>query len=299
MINRELLKKLEFEETDIEYIMQSDIAYRDKIMPFSVSFMNAEKTPQNSFVISSEIIQKAIEAVPECDNPYILQLLFWLYCVPTAKEYYEKRGISEEVFYDTMKDLSCKTRECKEVHKKTGTYSPWFYLHFSYVYFGLGRLQFYIETYAHNTYSKNGYTVKKGDTIYSCHIPSGSKLTEEKCMHSFQKAYEFFKADLENDILPLTCRSWLLYPPYTERVFPKGSNIEKFANLFDIIEQHETGYKFSECEHIFGSTYKGNTDGFPDDNSLRRNMIEYMNSNSPSGYGVGILLYDGKKKRII
>ncbi|MBE7025929.1 MAG: hypothetical protein E7408_07755 [Ruminococcaceae bacterium] len=299
MVSRALLEKLEFEGKDIEYIVESDGKYGDRIAPLSALFMNNNKSPAERRKDSEEFVQKAIETAPECDNQYILQLLFWLYCVPFAKEHYEKNNISEEVLYNTMQDLTCKTRECKEVHGKVGCYSPWFYLHFSYVYFGLGRLQFYVENYTHAPYSKKGYTIKTGDRIYSCHIPSGSKLTEEKCMESFQKAYEFFKPELKGDILPLICASWLLYPPYIERVFPKGSNMERFAKLFDIIGQNETGQRFSECERIFGVPYEGNTNGFPDDNTLRRNMIAYMNSGSASGHGIGIILYDGEKKRIL
>ena len=76
-------------------------------------------------------------------------------------------------------------------------------------------------------------------------------------------------------------------------------NIEGFANLFDIIGQYETGFRFSEAERIFGACYQGSTEGFPADNSLRRNMIEYMNSGEQSGHGIGIILYDGKKKKIL
>ncbi len=299
MLERELLEKLDFESADIEYIIVKNKKYGDKIAPLSESFMNAEISVSEKRKLSAELLQKSIETAPECDNQYILQLLFWLHCVPFAKEHYEKNNISMDVFYDTMKDLSCKTNECKDVYNKIGCYSPWFYLHFSYVYFGLGRLQFYIENYTHETYSKDGYAINKGDRIYSCHIPSGGKLTQEKCMESFDKAYEFFKPELKDDILPLICTSWLLYPPYIEKVFPKGSNMEKFALMFDIIGQYETDYRFSECERIFGVAYKGNTDGFPTDNTLRRNMVEYMNSKSNSGHGIGIILYDGKNKRIL
>ncbi|MBE7035744.1 MAG: hypothetical protein E7403_00460 [Ruminococcaceae bacterium] len=298
MISIEDLSKLEFDEDDFEYIIQSDKKYGDKIAPLSALFMALPQTADHKRSACADFVKKAVETAPECDNQYILQLLFWLYCVPFAKEYYKQKNISEEIFYDTMKDISCKTRDCKKLHGKVGTYSPWFYLHFSYVYFALGRLQFYIENY-HNTYEKNGYTIQTGDRIYSCHIPSGSKLTREKCMESFQKAYEFFSDELTGDILPVICTSWLLYPPYKERVFPKGSNIESFANLFDIIGQYETGFRFSEAELIFGACYQGSTEGFPADNSLRRNMIEYMNSGEKSGHGIGIILYDGKQKKIL
>lgn len=299
MIERKLLEKLEFESEDIDHIIECDKRYGSKISPLSTEFMKIGKSENERRAFSSELVQKAVDAAHDFDNPYIIRLLFWLYCVPYAEEYYKENNISEEIFFDTMKDLSCKTRECKEVYGKTGIYYPYFYLHFGFVYFALGRLQFCIDKYAHDTYSSGGYVINNGDRIYSCHIPSGDRLTEEKCMQSLQRAYEFFKPELKGNILPVICTSWLLYPPYIECVFPKDSNMEKFTKLFDITGQYETGRRFTECERIFGVAFEGSTENFPRDNSLRRNMIEYMNSGRPSGHGIGIILYDGIKREIV
>ena len=153
--------------------------------------------------------------------------------------------------------------------------------------------------YDHDTYRFNDYEVKFGDTIYTCHIPSGERLTTDMCMKSFDRAYEFFKEDLKDDILPVVCLSWLVYPNYVGKVFPKESNLEKFAKMFDIIDIIETGREFGDCERVFGVPFKGTTEGFPCDNSLRRNFIEYIDSGAGFGKGIGILLYDGKKKEII
>lgn len=309
MISYELLKRLNFETDDIEYILDCEKKYGDIIHPFSSEFMLTNgkqdfkpyeiKQSEEKYNFAAKTMEKVSSSVPDCDNEYVLQLLFWLHCLPFAKKYYDENGISEEIFYDTMKDISVKTRECKEQHGKTGTFTVWFFLYFDYLYFALGRLQFYTEMYNHKPYKFSDYEINPGDRVYSCHIPSGERLTTEMCMDSFGRAYEFYKDEIEGDILPLICRSWLIYPNYIGRVFPEGSNMEKFAKLFDITETIETGRKFGDCARVFGVPFEGTTEGFPSDNTLRRNFIEYINSGGEFGGGIGIILYDGVKKEII
>lgn len=309
MVTRNLLEKLNFENDDIEYILECNEKYGHIIRPASAEFMQTNgkqgfepyeiKQAEEKYNFASETLKRVIASVPNCDNEYIIQLLFWLWCLPYAKKYYDEKGISEEIFYDTMKDLSVKVTECKIQRGKVGTFTEWFFLYFDYLYFSLGRLQFYTEIYNHKPYKFCGYEINPGDKIFSCHIPSGEKLTIPMCMDSFRKAYEFYKKDLKDNILPIVCRSWLIYPNYIGKVFPKDSNMEKFAKLFEITETIETGRTFGDCARVFGVPFEGTTDGFPSDNTLRRNFIEYINSGGEFGGGIGIILYDGVKKEII
>lgn len=306
MINYDMLKSLSFEEEDIGYILENDLKYRDRVLPFSREFIsNCEKRKRTPFSIEEwgekknytfDILKRLNKRVPDADNEYILNLLFWLYCIPFAKKYYDENEIPEEIFFDTMKDVSCKTRECKEVTGKIGVSSIWFFLHFNFVYFALGRLQFCIDSYGFKEYSFDSFKIKKGDKVYSCHIPSGERLTVEDCMESFDKAYKFFDG---GDVIPIVCASWLLFPPYIERVFKKDSNLWRFAKLFDITETSETGRNFADCERVFGKSFEGTTEGFPRDTSLQRAFIDYIDSGDDFGCGIGIILYNGKERRII
>ncbi len=308
VLSFDILTRLRFEPEDIPYILECDKKYCSAIKPFSDEFMATnghqggkaytEKQREEKYSFAVNVLKRVVAANKTCDNEYISQLLFWLYCLPYAEEYYEKSGIDKEIFYDTFSDISCKVRECKERYGKIGTYSEWFYLHFDFIYFALGRLQYYIESYNHEPYKNGNYELNPGDLIYSCHIPSGAKLTPESCMESLHKAYEFFKGELKGNILPIECRSWLLFPNYVGKAFPKGSNLEKFALMFDIIDKIDTGRNFKDCYHIFNCSFEGTTEGFPADNSLRRGFIEYINSGCTFGKGTGIILYDGKKKII-
>lgn len=309
MLSFDILTRLRFEPEDIPYILECDKKYNGIIKPVSSEFMATngyqngkaytKKLREEKYSFAVNVLNRVVAANKTCDNEYMSQLLFWLYCVPYAEEYYEKAGIDKEIFYDTFSDISCKVRECKERYGKIGTYSEWFYLHFDFIYFALGRLQYYVESYNHKPYKSGNYELNPGDLIYSCHIPSGAKLTPESCMESFNRAFEFFKDNLKDNILPIECRSWLIYPDYVGRAFPKDSNLEKFALMFDIIDRIDTGRNFKDCYHVFNRSFEGTTEGFPADNSLRRRFIEYINSGATFGTGTGIILYDGIKKKII
>ena len=237
----------------------------------------------------------------DCDNEYIANLLFWLHCVPYAKPLYERADIDLSIYWESMSDLACKTRECKQKRGKCGTYVTWnwYSLFLDLLLFSLGRLQFYIETFQEDCYQFGDYTLKKGDTVYSCHIPSTGKLPIQACMDSFQQAYEFFKEDLTSSVIPIVCDSWLLYPPYLEKVFSEGSNLANFAGLFQIIAVTEIGTVFDKCANVFHMPYPGSTRPLPRDTSLRRNFIRYIDEGNTFGSGYGVILYDGQQKRII
>lgn len=118
-------------------------------------------------------------------------------------------------------------------------------------------------------------------------------------MESFQKAYEFFKPDISGNIIPIISDTWLFYKPYIDQVFPAKSNLKQFANLFDIIDNYTSTDGFYDGWRVFHKMYEGTTEGLPDDTTLQRNFIAYINAGGHFGYGYGILLYDGEKKEIV
>ena len=309
MLSQELLQKLQFTPEDIPYILENDRIYGTDIEKLAVMYMedkgNRDRKPYSGEEFQqrrSQMLAYLEKAKRVCgeDKLYISNLLFWLHCVRHVKPLYEQSGIAMDVYWESMADLSCKTRECK---KRTGQVGSrvtwnWYSLFFDLLLFSLGRLQFYIETFTEDRYSCGGYTLRKGDTVYSCHIPSTGKLLTEDCMDSFQRAYEFFKEDLPSSVIPIVCHSWLLYPKYAEQVFPEGSNLQKFQTLFEIIATEETA-DFDNCGTVFQMAYPGSTDPLPRDTALQRNFIRYIDAGGTFGAGYGVILYDGKKREII
>ncbi|MBO5453163.1 MAG: DUF5596 domain-containing protein [Clostridia bacterium] len=243
-------------------------------------------------------IEKVHKQISE-ENEYVLNLIAWLNCVPYLQEIYKQNSLDEDVFYESMKDFSYKVKECKTVYGICGLFANWFFLFFELKEFMLGRLQYEVSRFEFDEYVSGNTKIRKGDIVYSCHIPSSGPLTYELCMDSFQKAYEFFKADIKDDIIPIISHTWLLYKPYIDKIFPKDSNLKKFANMFDIINVTSAGKDFPDGWRVFGKMYRGTTDNLPADNTLRRNFIEYINSGGDFGYGYGIILYNGKTRSIM
>lgn len=307
MIDINCLKTVGFSDEDISLIIKHDSVYGSKIEKLADEYAktlgrepftpyDTEEKRELAHQRGQKYIENIVKINPE--HNYMLQLLAWLNLTPYLQRRYDELGIDRSIFYSTVKDILYKAEECKTMHGVCGVFVDYFFLNFDVKLFEIGRLQYEVYRFPHTQYTYGDYTLKKDDKIYSCHIPSSGKLTVESCMDSFQKAYEFFKSDLKGSILPVWCQSWLLYEPYVNQVFPKGSNMWQFARLFDIYDLLERT-EFSDFWRVFGKNYEGTTKGLPTDNTLRRNFAEYIKKGGTFGYGSGVILYDGENRKII
>ena len=309
MISEELLCKIHLDLSDVQQILAKDAVYGNRIQPISQAYMRNDPGDQYDpytqaqFIAEKAKAERYLEQAMALDSTgedkYTLQLLFWLHCVPDLQEVYQRNQIAVEVLYDTLCDLTYKVNECKKLHGVCGVCVPWFYLIFNFQLFAFGRLQYQTMKYERADYRFGDYTLKHGDVIYGCHIPSSGKLLPELCMDSLEQAYRFFKDKLKDDILPVGCDTWLLYPPYLEKVFAEGSNIKEFSKLFDITETRCIGKTFSVCGSIFDKAFSGSTKDLPSNTTLQKRFIEYIDNDGDFGYGFGILLYDGVNKKIV
>lgn len=229
---------------------------------------------------------------------HMLQYLFWLHCVPYGRKLYTLLGIDEAVFIASMNDLNYKARECLKVKGHLGVFTNWFFLFFDMKLFALGRLQYELSRYPYDIYTAGGYTLHKGDPVYYCHIPSSGPLAPELVRDSLRQAYAFFKKDLPGTVLPVITHTWLLYPPYQGVTFPAGSNVAKFAELFDIVSV-DTTPEFKNCWSVFDMDYPGSTESLPANTGMQRRFIDYINRGGSFGGAYGVLLYDGEKDTII
>jgi len=209
-----------------------------------------------------------------------------------------RASISEDVFFDTVRDVAYKTAEHKKRYGTLGLDEPWVCLVFDIRLFAFGRLQYQLGYFAEDEYLFDDFCLKKGDEVYACHIPSSGPLTKELCMKSYQDAYAFFKDRLKGSVIPIVTRSYLVYPPYCNSVFTEGSNTYDFIKMFDVIAENETE-TFGDCWRIFNKDYEGSTEKFPSDTGLQRRFIEYINFGGTFGWGYGVILYDGEKGEII
>ncbi len=304
-----LLKKIATPEEYILIIQKYDEKYGATIEEISREYMLSKQLePLVPYINAKErttahnrakaYIKRLNDISEDEETRLMLNYLFWLHCVPYAKETYSLLGIDTEIFYDSMSDIACKAKECEDVYGCVGVFADWFFLFFDMKLFGLGRLQYEIERFAGDDYCVNGYELKRGSVVYSTHIPAVGPLTRELCLDSFQRAYEFFKKDLDDVVIPIVTDSWLLYPPYLGTIFSKGSNTYNFARMFDVIEVDESP-DFEDCWRVFGKNYEGTTTGLPTDTGMRKRFVDYIDAGGTFGCGYGVLLYNGEKREII
>lgn len=231
----------------------------------------------------------ACETVPEC----AVNLLFLLECSGFLLECYDEAGIAHDVFWDTMRDMRWKMNECRRLTGHLGILPIGWYPGFLDVKrFALGRLQYDDTTFSREPCTVCGYSLREGDFVLSCHIPSSGPLPPERCIDSFKRAYAFFSDRLREDgILPIVCGSWLLYPPYLPLF---GDNTRDFVRNFHIASTKVTE-TFNDAWRVFGKYYEGSTEGFPTDTSLQRRFVDYIKRGGSFGTGFGILLFDGER----
>jgi len=146
---------------------------------------------------------------------------------------YNGKGISEQVCFDTMYDLTLWSEVYKAETGKFGiadSETEWFIAHMNANIFTLGRLQFKPNTLKHDLELGRGIKFSKGDSVVEIHIPRGKAMTIESVNDSIKKAQVLFgRGKL------YSCFSWLL-SPYLQEVLPLESNIMSFASRFEITQ---------------------------------------------------------------
>ena len=226
-----------------------------------------------------------------CDiTRYTVDMIFVIYCFDRAKERFDAKDIPEDIFLATMSDLTEKVGECKRVYGIWGTFVVWWYPEFLRAErFTLGRLQFEEQPFAHDSYKD---VLTRGDTVYNFHVPACGPLTEESVIDGFKRAYEFFGV---KGIMPIYFSSWLIYPPHA-KLFSKGSNLERFYELFDIIDTKEYANN-KEMWRVFSIPFTPDIDysALPENTSLQKGFKRFLMDGGIMGDGKGVILFDGEK----
>lgn len=222
--------------------------------------------------------------------------------LPEVKSRYEKKGISDEIFFDTMNDIKIWINDCRDnLHSVGLNELNWIMHHMNMNIFKIGRLQYQkMFYYMPNAYKKNGVEIKLGDKIWNVHICRGEKLTIESCEESFKLAQEFIRKYFpEYPDNKFMCHSWLLYPANKE-FMPEGSNILKFPELWDVISHRED--PASAYRWLFSVRYKnkvmlknkkktgnyGCTEKLPQNTIMQKNGVEYILNGGTLGDGCGV-----------
>ncbi len=221
--------------------------------------------------------------------------------LPECKDRYFKKGIPDEIFFDTMTDIKIWINDCRDNLHKTGLDElNWIMHHMNMNIFKIGRLQYQKMFYYWTTpYSKNGENLKFGDRVLNTHIPRGEKLIFEDCEKSFVEAQKFFaKYFPEFPNNKFICVSWLLYKD-NKNFMEKDCNILKFATLFDVVTEFEDpasayrwlfSVRYKKSTMLKNRRKKGNyglTENLPQNTKLQKDAIEYIKNGGKLGDGFG------------
>ena len=280
-------KKIDFPIEAIEYLAPIDFN-------LCQNAKSLEKIELSSNYIRHNEYKKAEETLKELEAQVNIKInTLWVIVLVDAaiKSYdlYKQNGISDEVYIDTMKDITYKLNEGKKVENNWGIFvAYWYPMFFTCDRFKLGRLQY------ERRLSPIDYKgiVKKDDLIFACHIPSCGPLYKQDVIDSLKKAYDFYNIKKGN-YLVVTCHSWLLYKPLVD-LFKEGSNTKDFYDMFDVFDHHESDLKIDGWR-IFYTMDLSNLNNLPEDTSLQKNIKNYLLSGGHMGSGLGMLVFDGEK----
>lgn len=210
---------------------------------------------------------------------------------------YQKRGIPDEIYYDTMTDLAIWTRSAEREKDEIGIVNILWVRHALYLQiFKIGRLQYQFSKINYSLLglgraARKQVPVPKGSKILCLHIPEAGRLEPEACRASLLKAKAFFKTYYpEFDFRGFFCGSWLL-SLQNERFMDRNSNIMQFPKLFDLVLEGRTGEN-EMLSRIWTNAPKHPSvkqlKAYPEDTDLRRRAKAYFLSGGEplfDGYG--------------
>lgn len=297
-------------EKYIENLMQKlqfPASAQKEIMDTVVCILNNKDATEKFTVLQkrydeSEICpyDEMLNAVKEIGNSlniheYTISLILFLSFAEKLFERYVERGISEEIYYNTLADLRYKLEECRLVYGITGSFvANWFGGFFALKRFALGRLQFEIID-LQEKYVIDNIVIHKGSKAINVHIPrTGTKLDHNEVLRSYDIAAKFFAKEFENQPIIFACHSWLL-DPWNLTVLSDKSNLALFSKDYKIVQTG--GYKdYSEIWRLFDCVITDDVSKLPQDTSLRKAYVERMLKGENLSWGQGVFVYKAKEK---
>ena len=157
------------------------------------------------------------------------RLCSMLRCAMKAKETYDRLGIPEEIYVDSMAAFSRFVREHMESYGCYGfNRGFWTTRQVSGKLFRIGQLEY-------------EFTTLEGVPVVSLHIPTDADLRPEILRPSIREGLaELFRLFPAYADKPVYCHSWLL-SPLLKQMLPETSNILRFQEMFDIDPETNPG----------------------------------------------------------
>ncbi len=286
-----LMKKLSFPSESIDFLAEK----YDKLLGNN-DYHNVLSSCRDLYFSGdgSSYVKDNLKEISEKSkiHIYTVHFIFLLYCSEKLRKLYIEKGLGNELFENLMIDLRCKLIECHDVYSIWGTFVFfWFQRHFLVDRFALGRFQYEKADFDYDEYEVDGFTMKRGDTVYNFHIPSCGPIPWDARLNSYKLAYNFFAEN--NKPVAFVCESWLLYPSYKD-VFLKDSNIRSFVDDFTILKYGKSE-NFDDRWRVFKKPNELPISALPSDTRLQRAFLDYMKNGGTFGWGYGIIVFDKNK----
>lgn len=288
MLAKDLFVRIGYTDDMIAEYCKTKAILGDRLEPLARNLM----TGTVSFAQAVEDLRHLAPELP----PEATDLMFILECSGYLLESYRAAGLPEDMFYNAMEDIRCKTAECMAVRGIFGTFvMHWYPGFFAMTRFAFGRLQFDVTRHSKELRTICGHTIAPGDLVLQCHIPSLGPLPHEACLDSYRRAYAFFREELKDGLLVIRCGSWMLMPDYQPMLRECAPNIYRFAQDFTLFKRNETE-EFRDSWRIFNTDVTGrDISGLPDDTRLRRGFLRHIATGGAFGSGDGYLFFDGER----
>ncbi|MGN0519283.1 MAG: acyltransferase domain-containing protein [Candidatus Fimenecus sp.] len=222
-------------------------------------------------------------------------LAFCLLQAEQAYTEYRKRGIPDEIYYDTMRDITVWVNTLQKEENIVGLAEISWLRHALYLnLFKIGRLQYQFFTTNHllsGLSPQKDYPVKSGEAVLNIHIPAGSRLSLDDCRKSLSAAQTFFETYYpQYDYKGFVCDSWLLDCHNADFMRP-DSNIVRFRELFDAV--YQTAAPHNEITRRLWGTEtlsKAKIATFPTETDLQKRTKAYLLSGGKTGNGYGFIV---------
>ena len=223
-------------------------------------------------------------------HEYAGDLILYLALGEKMKDYYAEKGISDEIYYNTLCDLRYKCEECRLVYGVCGNFTVgWFPGFFALTRFALGRLQFELVKLPMDC-EIDGVKLASSSPAINVHIPrTGDRLYYDQVKSAYRAAAHFFRDAFVDTPIIFGCHSWLLYPWNLEVLSP-SSNLYAFCSDFTVIRT-ENYSDYSEIWRLFDCKYTGDASALPRDSSLRRAYADRIERGEPLGHSLGVFIF--------
>ena len=237
---------------------------KSRVLAFSNDFdfnsVNKQLKEFRNYEKISEALTE-LQAILGADTDNIKILSCMLKASADVFDIYQAQGISNEVYFATMK---CYPRFISETYQMTGElYFDrywWTSRQAGYHLFRIGELEYEMKHI-------------EDEIVIDIHIPSDANFSPSAIDDSLASAKQFFSEHYpELSKAEYRCHSWLLDKQLRE-MLKDSSNILSFQNRFEIFDEGEIGTDFIEWLY---NTRTTDFDTLPENTSLQRNMKKHI-----------------------